>query len=364
MDHFPRIDLSGSAHERGITHGTAARERVVRSAALYRTQMQRRGVSQDEQYRRARNFLPVIEAYDASYLVEMRGIAEGAGVALEDIVTINCRTEMMFGYEQMRAEEAEKSDGCTGLIVMPEASANGRLLHAHNWDWREECVDTGVVLRIRNTDGPDILTFCEAGGLARHGFNSKGVAITGNFLICERDFREAGQAPLGLIRRKLLECPSLATAMVELWSKSRYCSNNLMLSHAGGEAVNLECAPDEIFWTQPDNGILVHANHWICPVARTKLRDLGLRNGPDSLYRQRRTMAALQAQAGRIDLDVLKTVLADEYGKPDSVLRTPKPASFDSISATVATTLMDPGEQVMWIARKPYATREFVEYRL
>lgn len=363
MEHFPIIDLTGTPRDRGYAHGAAVPERIARSAALYRSQMERRGVQWEEQARLARNFMPVIEAYDASYLEEMHGIAEGAGVAVEDIITINCRTEMMFGYEQMRAS-GEKTDGCTGLIVTPDATSHGRLLHAHNWDWREECNDTGVVLRIRYTDGPDILTFCEAGALARHGFNSNGVAITGNFLMCERDFREAGQAPLGLIRRKLLEAPSYAAALLRLWEKSRYCSNNLMISDAGGEAVNLECAPDEIFWTLPENGILVHANHWICPIARTKLRDLGVRNGPDSLYRQRRTMAALQAAAGRIDIDVLKAVLVDEYGKPDSVLRTPKPASFDSISATVATTLMDTAEQTMWIARKPYEKREFIEYRL
>ena len=364
MDYFPEIELSGSPYERGHKHGLAVPERVERSLNLYRAQMQRRGVAQDEQFRRARAFIPVIEAYEPSYLEEMHGIAKGANVAIEHIITINCRTEMMFGYDKLTAESAEESDGCTGLVVLPEASANGHLLHAHNWDWREECVDTGVVLRIRAAHGPDILTFCEAGALGRHGFNSHGVAITGNFLICERDFRVAGEAPLGLIRRKLLECPSLASAMVQLWSKSRYCSNNLMLSQADGEAVNLECAPDEIFWSLPDHGILVHANHWICPTARAKVRDLGLRNTPDSLYRQRRTVAALQARAGDIDLELLKTILADQYGAPDSVLRTPKPASFNSISSTVATTLMDPGDGVMWIARKPYAEHRFVEYRL
>ena len=366
MQGFPLIEVSGPARERGLQHGAAVSARVAGSVALYRDQMHKRGVGIEQQSRLARGLIPVIEAYDPRYLEEMQGIADGAGVSIEDIVTINCRTEMMFGYERMRAGQppVEKSDGCTGLIVLPEASANGRLLHAHNWDWREECADTCIVLRIRSDEGPDILTFCEAGALARHGFNSSGIAITGNFLMCERDFLQPGQAPLALIRRKLLECPSLATAMAQLWKKSRYCSNNLMLSHAGGEAVNLECAPDEIFWTLPENGILAHANHWICPIARGKLRDLGLGSSPDSLYRQRRVADALRKQAGSIDFDVLKTILADEYGKPDSVLRTPKAASFDSISATVATTLMDPGDGVMWIARQPYATREFVEYRL
>ncbi|MBS0568908.1 MAG: peptidase C45 [Proteobacteria bacterium] len=365
---FPLIDLAGTPHARGQAYGTAVPERIARSVALYRGQMQRRGVGLAEQYRLARGFMPTIEAYDSTYLEEMRGIAEGADVALEDIVIINCRTEMMFGYETLGKTEVkarcEPDDGCTGIIVMPEAARDGRLIHAHNWDWREECVDTGVVLRIRYEHSPDILVFAEAGALARHGFNSAGVAITGNFLMCERDYAEPGEAPLALLRRKLLEAHNLAGAMGQVFGKSRLCSNNLMLSHADGEAVDLECAPDEVFWMTPEDGLLVHANHWINPVARVKLTDLGIRNNSDSIYRQRRVAAALHAKRGSIGIDDITAALFDEFGKPDSVLRSPKQVSFESISATVATTIMDTAARRMWIARQPYLSRNFVEYTL
>jgi len=361
---FPLIDIAGSPHEMGRLHGAAVPQRVAASVRLYRGQMERRGVSADDQHRLARAFMPVVEAYDAAYLEEMAGIAAGAGVALEDVVIINCRTEMLFGHASMGEAGKEKTDGCTGIVVLPEAARDGRLLHAHNWDWREECVDSGVVLRIRSQDRPDILTFVEAGGLARHGFNGKGVAVTGNFLACERDFRERGEAPLALIRRKMLECDSMADAMLKLWAKNRYCSNNLMLSEAAGEAVDLECAPDEIFWITPTDGLLVHANHWVSPAAQAKLRDLGLRNSPDSIYRQRRVFSSLAAKAGHIGIEDLKEALFDVFGAPHSVLRSPKPGSFDSISATVATTIMDPGAGTMWIARKPYQDQTFATYRL
>lgn len=359
---FPLVEISGSPFEMGQQHGAAVPERVAGSIALYRGQMERRGVPAAEQHRLARAFMPVIEAYDPAYLEEMRGIADGAGVAVEDIVIINCRTEMMFGYRSIDKEE--KTDGCTGIVVLPSAAREGRLLHAHNWDWREECVDTGIVLRITGSNGPDILTFVEAGGLARHGFNSAGVAVSGNFLACERDFLRPGTAPLGLIRRKMLEAPGMAAAMSRLWAHERYCSNNLMVSDAGGEAIDLECAPDEIFWITPENGVLVHANHWISPIAQAKLRDLGLRNSPDSIYRQTRVADTLRARSGKIGIDDLKEVLFDTFGKPHAVLRFPKPGSFDSISATVATTIMDPAARTMWIARKPYENTDFKTYRL
>ena len=49
-------------------------------------------------------------------------------------------------------------------------------------DWRAECAETGVLLRIHRDDGPDILTFTEAGGLARSGLNSAGIGLTANAL--------------------------------------------------------------------------------------------------------------------------------------------------------------------------------------
>lgn len=364
---FPFVDIDGNPFERGVAHGRAVPERVARSVALYRQQLERRGVAPDRQRELAAAMAPAIAAFEPAYLEEMTGIAAGAQVSVEDVILINCRTEMMYGHGELVHARGALDDGCTGLIVLPQASATGRLMHAHNWDWRADCIDTGIVLRVRRDDGPDLLTFTEAGALARHGFNSAGVSLSGNFLTSDRDYKYPADTPLVLIRRKMLEAPSLATAMEAVWRTKRFCANNLLVGHMGGEAFDLECAPDEIFWLQPENNVLVHANHWLCPIARTKLVDLGLRTGPDSLYRQRRVTAALetaQEDGGKIDWPTVKTILADTYGAPDSVLRLPQPAVFGSVSATVATTLMDPEGRTMWVARKPYESREFVEYRL
>lgn len=378
-EYFPLVDVSGTPHARGVQHGRAVPERVAGGVALYRAQLGRRGLDEATIRHLAQSMLPIIEAYDASYLEEMRGIAEGAGVSLEDVVMVNCRTEMLFGYADLKGkadatsapttDAAPSEDGdCTGLLVLPARSATGRLMHAHNWDWRQECVDTGIVLRIRsNNGGPDMLTFTEAGALARHGFNTHGVSLTGNSLTCDEDFRKGPGVPLVLLRRRILEATNLATAMKSVWASKRYCANNMILAQAtgnDGSGISLETSPGEIFWTLPENDLLVHANHWMSPSAVMKLRDPGLPQRPDSIYRQHRVENALDRVEGRIDWSHVKAALADEFGKPDGVLRTPKPADFSSISATVATTLMDAANRVMWVARKPYEARNFQEYTL
>lgn len=364
MEHaefFPFIEVYGTPAVRGQQHGEAAKSRVQGSIDLYQSQLSRRGITLAQQKELARKLIPSIQAYEADYLEEMQGMATGAGVDLEDIITVNCRTEMMFGHQQLN----EASDGCTGLIVLPEGSASKTMLHAHNWDWREECIDTGIVVKIKREQGPDVLTFTEAGALARHGVNSAGLSLSGNFLACERDYQSSARVPLVLLRRKMLEAENICAALKTAWTTPRYCSNNLMLTQGNDEAINLECAPDEIFWLQAQQGLLVHANHWLCPVARGKLRDTGLSMTPDSLYRQRRVEQALKPLLGTITWDHIKTVLADDFAKPDGVLRFPKPSSFNSISATVATTLMEPANGIMHIARKPYGEQvHFHTYRL
>ncbi|RJG20903.1 peptidase C45 [Massilia cavernae] len=362
---FPLVEVSGSPYERGVQHGRAVPSRVQGSVALYRDQLARRGVSVATTNMLARNVVPKICAFDETYFDEMKGIAHGAGVSIEDVILVNCRTEMMYGHAALGAARAALDDGCTGLIVMPAASETGRLIHAHNWDWRDACVDTGIILKVKKNGGrPDMLMFTEAGTLGRHGFNEAGLSLSGNFLTSDRDYKGDADVPLGLIRRKMLENESMTSAMRMLFETRRFCSNNLMLAHAEGEAVNFECAPDEVFWITPEDNILVHANHWISQPARAKLVDLGLATTPDSIYRQRRVTETLLAANGKIGWEVVKNALADEFGKPEAVLSWPSQAPHNSVSCTVATTLMDPGAKTMWVARKPYESRNFIEYRL
>ena len=96
----------------------------------------------------------------------------------------------------MAAFRAAVELGFRHLETDVHTTADGVLLHGQNWDWRAECAETGVVLRIRREDGPDILTFTEAGGLARSGLDSAGIGLTANALECDRDYQRGAGVPL------------------------------------------------------------------------------------------------------------------------------------------------------------------------
>ena len=363
----PLIELAGPPFERGRDYGRKAAQRIARGIALYAGQL--KGLSVDAAQIRAlvNEYLPVIEGFEPAYVEEMRGIAEGAGVDFESIVLLNARTEILkLGQRpdlRRKLMQAQDPDGCTGIVVLPGAAREGRLIHAQNWDWKLECAETAVVLRIRNDDGPDILTFTEAGGLARSGLNAAGIAITANYLESDRDYCQIG-VPLALIRRKVLEQERLALAMRAVYVTPKSAANNMIVSHSEGVAIDFECAPDETFQVHPERGLLAHANHFVSPVALSKLKDTGIASTPDSLYRDIRVRDLLAPQIGAITVDSVKAALFDDFQTPWSVCRPPRPNLTSNLSATVAMIVMQPALGAMEVAMLPALNRTFQTFQL
>ena len=161
------------------------------------------------------------------------------------------------------------------------------------------------------------------------------------------------------------KAPHFALAIETIYARPKWVSNNIMLSHAGGAALDIESAPDESFMLQPDNGLLVHANHFEHPAALAKLRDTGMATTADSAYRAQRVRGLLAPRRGRITMADLKSALFDDFGTPYSVCRPPRPAvSGDNLTASVMMIVMQPSEGWMEICPLPALNREFTRYTL
>lgn len=360
---FPLVEISGAPRARGRLYGEQARQRIAASVDLYAGSLGRLGFAKAEIDRFTAAFRPRLATFAPDLVDEMEGIAEGAGVDFAAIMLVNARTEVLQLARREKGIADDEPDGCTGAVVLPGETRDGDLIHGQNWDWRAECAETSVVVRILRDDGPDLLTFTEAGGLARSGFNSAGIAITANYLESDRDYRDLG-IPLPFIRRRALEASHFALALKVVATTPKSGSNNMMLSTAEGYAVDLECAPDEAFAIHPDRGMIVHANHWQSAVALSKLRETGLADVPDSLYRDKRVEMLLRARQGDIVADDLKAALFDDFGSPFCVCRPPLRKEGGNLSATVAMIVMTPAQGVMEIAPLPAENRSFTRYDL
>lgn len=357
---FPLIDVAGTHFECGEQHGRQAGERIARGLDIYRADFERRGTVWSEALATAREYGKRIEAFSAEAWEEVRGIARGSEQPVEAVTLLNARTELTFSRPGLMPVDV---DGCTAVLALPTVTAEGHLLHAQNWDWQPECVDTSIVLRVTPHEGPRMLLFCEAGQLARHGFNSAGIALTANGLASDVDYNKAG-VPTPLVRRQMFAKSSYSEAIGVLLNAERSFSHSIIVSHRDGEAICLETTPESVYWLEAEQGILTHANHFKHPAACHELKDLSLARHPESLHRDGRAHRFLHEAGGEITIDTIKSVLADRFDSPNAICRSPAYRPDGSYSATVASLIMDSTAGRMWLAAAPYDECVYEEYRL
>jgi isopenicillin-N N-acyltransferase like protein len=94
------------------------------------------------------------------------------------------------------------------------------------------------------------------------------------------------------------------------------------------------------------------------------LKDTGIANTPDSLYRDIRVRDLLQPHVGAITFETVKSALFDDFAHPWSVCRPPRRNLSNNLSATVAMILMEPASGSMEVAPLPALNRQFTSYRL
>lgn len=347
----PVITVAGEPADRGRQYGEQARERIEGSVNLYLPAFAEHGLDWPRVRELARRFADRMADYDSDLVAEIEGIAAGAGLETEHVVALNARTELLFWQD----------DGCTGVCVLPELSADGHTLLAQNWDWRPTCRNTVVLLDARPSSGTGFRTFVEAGLLARSGVNDAGVGVTGNFLRSNEDFGGNG-VPIPLIRRRILTSPSFADAIGEVVRAPRAFSSNHLIAHAPGEAIDAESAPSDVFFVEPTDGMLVHSNHFLSSVALGRLRDTGIARFPDTLYRHRRVERLLRPYAPAITTEHIKTALRDHYGAPSAVCRHPAPRPDGTVIATVASVVIDLNTRQLSLAAGPPCENDYVDH--
>ncbi len=115
-----RLILSGDPLSRGLQYGRKAKKLVEKEIEIYHSLfLESLGVTWDRAIGFSKSFVKRIKDYDEEILDEIRGIAKGAGRSLEEILTINLRTEILFGIRR-------GGDGCTSFSALPKRPGGER----------------------------------------------------------------------------------------------------------------------------------------------------------------------------------------------------------------------------------------------
>src|SRR3569833_3179644 len=168
---LPLIAVEGSPRERGIAHGNRAAGLIRRNTATYLERFAADAGIEPDRAREAGEIYRRTSAQLAPRVAEMLdGVAEGAGVAPEEIYALNARSELLYGT----------ATECTSIGVLDSRTANGHTMLAQNWDWHPAARPYSVLLATRDERGFTVVTLAEAGMLAKAGLNSAGLGVCVN----------------------------------------------------------------------------------------------------------------------------------------------------------------------------------------
>ena len=104
MTSTQHVRVEGASYQRGRQYGTQAGARVRLSVQAYQQAFAHfAGWDWPTVRREAARFEAPIGKFRPAYLEEMRGIADGAGLDLTDVLAINVRTEVMYSAKARHA---------------------------------------------------------------------------------------------------------------------------------------------------------------------------------------------------------------------------------------------------------------------
>jgi len=318
---YRRIRVSGDGFERSRQYGAAAASHIHRTKAGYERAFSEKGISWQQAIGIARGYLDDVMAWRPGLMTEIEGIAAGSGLSVDDIFTINCRTEVLWSA----AVAKTSGDGnqflgeCSSFALEPHPTLGRGTLVGQNWDWLEVLSDTVVVLEVERDDGPNYVTVVEAGLLAKTTLTGAGIAIAINTLVSSLDGSPGG-IPFHFLIRAIADQKSISDAVSLVRSTTKAASGNFVLGSTDGEIMNIETAAGDarnVFPTTGQNSSVVHTNHFRNDIDGGD--DLAPSQMADSYLRLERLESLISDSAHHLTREGIQQALADHEGYPSSV---------------------------------------------
>jgi predicted choloylglycine hydrolase len=257
------IEVEGTPYEMGVQHGRALAEQVKRSVVEYKSNVV--ATFGEENARKILDwalnkaeFKRDIKKYLPYAWEEMKGIADGAGVSMDDVLLLQMFEEV---YEVAPVKVGLKLEeffgaGCTAFVV----EGNGKRFAGQNMDYSGNLQEKQLVVRYKGAE-KQLLVYGFVGSVGGIGVNSKGLSVFTNTLpqAEKRDHDGLGSA---FVLRAILEQDSVDAAIEELKRIPRFGSQAYTMADFDrgviAETSSNEMALRELSSKQQ---VLVHTNH-------------------------------------------------------------------------------------------------------
>lgn len=322
----------------------------------------------------ARAVVPALERSAPAMLARMRGIAEGADVALGTICLMNAM-EALLSSTAGRTIPAPPG-ACSTVAVRGSRARDGAPIVAHNFDYPALVQPFFILRESRPRDGWRSLEFAvvpQAGTI--DGVNERGLCITLNYAFVTD---ASGPAPLitMAIADALARCSTVAEAADCIARQPRWGAGMLMLADAAGDVASLELSNTRAAVRRPAAGAdwLAFTNVCHCPDTRAvQVPETAVFSNrvPEPLRGQpvlqwhadrARRIEELVRSLARLGPDDLASIMADHgpAGRPDGA----SPCVHTRYWQTTACLQWFPAERKVRAAYSTACTARYVEARL
>jgi isopenicillin-N N-acyltransferase-like protein len=370
---FTLIHVSGGPYERGLQHGRLLREGVRRLRDVF---------YHDVVYYHGRAFglalqsvmLPILltmrRHIPRPLRLEMRGVADGAGVRYWDVLTFNCFDDLLHSLWLIPGAAARlpfigQRFACSSYALLARRTVNGQLLHGRNLDYEvvgclaaegavpRALMQNVVVVEAHPDRGHAFLSVSWPGVIGVvTSINDAGLSLA--CLTSTVSGETPNGVPLPLLYRHISEHASTLDEAERMIRAARLTiGNNLLVASADEDDARVfELSPRFVATRRPLDGVLTTTNHFLHEAMAAH------QNGwiaPNSIDRHTRLTdlcasgACTPEQATGFLRDT-QTLAPD--GSLWSCLENP---------GTIYSTLAEPGSGRLWVRTNDKPDRQFVE---
>jgi len=285
-------------HARGVELGRRFAGEIADTVARYRTLFETRAGGPFDVDLWAGRAWATIQRVAPVHADEIAGIAEGAGLPVEQIASINARTEILVAANPTGRTE------CSTVIALPPGRPP---VAVQTWDWYDAMADGWFTWTIPHPDGRVVQTVTEFGMLAKIGVNDRGVGVMLNMLHHRNDADAVATGEIGhpvhLLSRAILDDAASADEAVAIasapWTSA---STSLTVVDDRGGAVSIELFPGGPGLLEPTDGVLVRTNHFVSDGGRDGC--LASTIGPSTELRRDHLVGVLAASMPQSTQDV------------------------------------------------------------
>ena len=251
------VTFSGSGYELGLQHGKELKKEIGEIVTNWKENTKKAlGKDADEvlkDFFKYAQFEESIKKNTPELYKEIKGIAEGSGHSLNDILVLNLLDEFWVYIDDLYNHH------CSGLGVPSRNGKPGYI--SQNMDLENYTDGFQVLMRLNRTETrPEQLILTHPGLIALNGLNEEGIGVCVN-TIMQLNASSTG-LPVAFIIRRIINTTDKEDALNFIQTVKHASGQNYIIG-IRGEVYDFEASANKVVRFNPKNknGTVYHTNH-------------------------------------------------------------------------------------------------------